>query len=346
VLQIRNTSAAFRHVFAPENYSVPMSSSTGGGFCVDAGGSNSVVRIRREDGVERTWRTPSCSIATVGGGEAFSQLRSILTRIEAQCEGAGRLRGCVASSSFPVAGEAHPPASLIRAIAGSGCAGRVFLVNDVVPLLWTDELDGCGIIVNSGTGSVVLGRNLEGRLIKLGGHEHILSDSGSAYALARQGLRAAVLAADRMGPKTDLEPHAEAFYGLPARELGRRFAEMARPRQEVARFAPEVTALAQSGDEVALALTIDEAAQLAESAVEAHRRLGLDASAAIAFSGGVMRGSAFYRALVSSAISEAGIATEPLLLDSVDAALAFAYRDGPRAAEIVGSMGGLVITIA
>ena len=324
-----------------------MSSSSGGGFCVDAGGSNSVVRIRREDGVERTWRTPSCSISNGRAqGEAFSQLRSILTRIETQCEGAGRLRGCVASSSFPVAGEAHPPASLIRAIAGSGCAGRVFLVNDVVPLLWTDELGGGGIVVNSGTGSVVLGRNLDGRLIKLGGHEHILSDSGSAYALARNGLRAAVLAADRMGPKTALESQAEAFYGLPARELGRRFAEMARPRQEVARFAPEVTALAQGGDEVALAVTLAEAALLADSAVETHRRLGLDEDAVIAFSGGVMRGSAFYRELVSRSIIEAGIAKEPLLLDSVDAALAFAYREEPLGAEMVGAMGGLVITIA
>jgi N-acetylglucosamine kinase-like BadF-type ATPase len=323
-----------------------MSSSPGAGFCVDAGGSNSVVRIRREDGAERTWRTPSCSIATVGHSEAFSQLRSILTRIETQCEGAGRLRGCVASSSIPIAGEAHPPASLIRAIAGSGCAGRVFLVNDVVPLLWTDELSGCGIVVNSGTGSVVLGRNHDGQLVKLGGHEHILSDSGSAYSLARKGLRAAVLAADRMGPKTDLEQQAEAFYGLPVRELGRRFAEMTRPRQEIARFAPEVTALSEAGDEVALSVTVVEAAHLADAAIEAHRRLGFDNAATVAFSGGVMRGSAYYRGMVARSISTAGITTEPLLLDSVDAALAFAYREEPFAAEVVGLMGGLVITIA
>jgi N-acetylglucosamine kinase-like BadF-type ATPase len=323
-----------------------MSSSSGGAFCVDAGGSNSVVHIRREDGTERTWRTPSCAIAAVGDGEAFRQLRSILTRIEAQCEGDGPLRGCVASSSFPVGGESSPPAALIRAIAGSGCAGRVFLVNDVVPLLWTDELAGCGIVVNSGTGSAVLGRNPDGQLLKLGGHEHILSDSGSAYAIARKGLRAAVLAADRMGPKTDLEPHAEAFYGLSLRELGRRFAEMARPRQEVARFAPEVTALAQSGDEVALDVVLPEATHLADAAVQAHRRLGLDEHAAIAFSGGVMRGSPFYRGLVSRSITEGGIVTQPRLLNSVEAALAFASREGPLAGEVVEAMGGLVITVA
>jgi N-acetylglucosamine kinase-like BadF-type ATPase len=143
-----------------------------------------------------------------------------------------------------------------------------------------------------------------------------------------------------------LEANAEAFFGLPVRELGRRFAEMNRPRQEVARFAPEVTLLAHSGDEVALAVTVGEAAKLAESAVEAHRRLGLDSTAVIGFSGGVMRGSAFYRGLVSRSIMEAGITAEPLLLDSIDAGLAFAYRDGPLAVEIVGAMGGLTITVA
>jgi N-acetylglucosamine kinase-like BadF-type ATPase len=321
-----------------------MFSSSGGAFCVDAGGSNCVVRIRREDGSERTWRTPSCAIAAVGEAEAFQQLRSILTRIEAQCEGDGPLRGCVASSSFPVGGESSPPAALIRAIAGSGCAGRVFLVNDVVPLLWADELAGCGIVVNSGTGSAVLGRNVDGRLLKLGGHEHILSDSGSAYALARKGLRAAILAADRMGPKTDLGLHAEAFYGLSLPELGRRFAEMARPRQEVARFAPAVTALAESGDEVALAVTVAEAAHLAEGAVQAHRRLGLE-DEVIAFSGGVMRGSAFYRGLVSRSLIEAGIASQPRLMDSAEAALSFASREDPLAGEVVEAMGGLVITV-
>jgi len=46
----------------------------------------------------------------------------------------------------------------VRAIAASGCTGRVVLVNDLVPLLWSDLLAGGGVIVNSGTGSAVIGR--------------------------------------------------------------------------------------------------------------------------------------------------------------------------------------------
>src|SRR5712691_6890374 len=70
-----------------------------------------------------------------------------------------RMRGCIASSSCPVAAEAPAPEPLVRAIAASGCTGRVVLVNDLVPLLWSDLLAGGGVIVNSGTGSAVIGRN-------------------------------------------------------------------------------------------------------------------------------------------------------------------------------------------
>jgi N-acetylglucosamine kinase-like BadF-type ATPase len=314
-------------------------------FCVDAGGSNTVVRTRRLDGSERTWRTPSCAIASVGEVGAFAQLRSILGRVERELEGQGPLRGCVASSSFPVAGEARPPGTLVEAIAGSGFAGRVYLVNDVVPLLWDKALGNAGLVVNSGTGSVVLGRRADGHLVKLGGHEHILSDGGSAYTLGRQALRATVLAADRMGAKTDLEPQAEAFYGMPVRELGRRLAEMARARQEVARFAPVVTELAASGDEVAREITVAEAGDLAVTAVEGHRRLALDDSETVAFSGGVMHGSPFFRALVAQSMQDSGVRAEPVLLNSLDAALAFADRDGAGASDLVEAMGGLLITV-
>jgi glucosamine kinase len=254
-----------------------------GAFAVDGGGSNTVVRIRHSDGRVRTWRTPSCAIATVGEERSFAQIRQILARVCELLEGEDTLRGCVASSSFPVAGEARPPDTLVRAIAGSGCAGRVALVNDVVPLLWAREMGGRGVVVNSGTGSVVLGHAGEGPLLKLGGHEHILSDQGSAYALAREGLRAATRAADGLGPATDLLPRAEAFYRLPVRELGRRLAEQPRPRHEIARFAPEVVALDVAGDRVAAGVVSDEATALGHAAVAAVHRLGLGEEPAVGF---------------------------------------------------------------
>src|SRR6266566_4590918 len=135
-----------------------MTTQASAAYALDAGGSHTVVRTRRADGNERTWDEPSCAIATVGQRRAIKQLRRILGEVRAELADAGTMRGCIASSSCPVAGEAPPPELLVRAIAASGCTGGVVLVNDVVPLRWSDLLAGCGVIVNSGTGSAVLGR--------------------------------------------------------------------------------------------------------------------------------------------------------------------------------------------
>ncbi len=60
-------------------------------------------------------------------------------------------------------------------------------------------LEQAGIIVISGTGSVVVGRNAHGQTVRAGGWGHWLGDHGSGYWLALTGLRAAVRELDRTG---------------------------------------------------------------------------------------------------------------------------------------------------
>lgn len=319
-------------------------------YALDAGGSHTLVRVRRGDGELRSWDEPSCAIAAAGERVAAARLRRTLARVRAELTAelasGPVLRGCIASSSCPVAGEAPPPEALVRAITGSGCAGRVVLVNDVVPLLWSAHLGGHGVVVNSGTGSSVIGRGGPGRLLKLGGHEHIVSDQGSAYSLAREGLRAAARAADRLGPPTSLLAAAEAFYRRPVPSLGRWLAELTRPRSEVARFAAEVLAADEQGDAVATGIVAAEAAALSSAAVAAVSRLGLGASPAIGLSGGVLRASSRFRALVTDGITERGLSPKIAVLSSTDEALAFADRTAEAAAGLLAETGGLALTVA
>jgi N-acetylglucosamine kinase-like BadF-type ATPase len=315
-------------------------------FAVDAGGSHTVVRTRRADGGERTWDEPSCAIASVGQGRAIRHLRHIMAGVRAELVDATAVRGCVASSSYPVAAEAPSPEPLVRAIVESGCTGRVVLVNDVVPLLWSDHVKGCGVIVNSGTGSAVIGRNGAGQVLKLGGHEHILSDDGSAYSLARASLRAATRAVDGLGPQTSLLARAEAFYGRSAPALGRWLAELDRARFEVARFAADVIAAEEEGDAVAVAIVAAEVAALGRATVLAVSRLGLGDAPAIGLSGGVMRGSARFRELVADWLERSGLCPRTAVLNSTQAALAFADRAGAHTPELMAEVGGLDLTIA
>jgi N-acetylglucosamine kinase-like BadF-type ATPase len=325
---------------------VAMTAPAAAAYALDAGGSRTVVRTRWPDGRVRTWEEPSCAIATVGEVRAVRHLRQILDEVHAELAGVTPLQGCIASSSYPVAGEAPPPEVLVRTIIGSGCTGRVLLVNDVVPLLWSDHLRGCGVIVNSGTGSAVVGRGRDGSLVKLGGHEHILSDQGSAYSLAREGLRAATRAADGLGPATILLARAEAFYGRSMPALGRWLAELDRARSEVARFAAEVLAAHEEGDEQATAIATVEADALTRTAVLAIARLGLGDTPVVGLSGGVMRGSPSFRALVVEGLTRKGLHPQVRVLDSTDATVAFVDRVEEHGTEALTAVGGLDLTIA
>ncbi len=315
-------------------------------YALDAGGSRTVVRTRGPDGWVRTWEGSSCAIATVGEARAVRHMSAILGEVRAELAGATPLRGCIASSSYPVAGEAPSPEALVRTIMASGCTGRVLLVNDVVPLLWSDHLRGCGVVVNSGTGSAVVGRGYDGRLIKLGGHEHILSDQGSAYSLAREGLRAATRAVDGLGPATTLLARAEAFYGRSMPALGRWLAELGRARSEVARFAAEVVAAHEEGDEQAVAIVAAEAEALTSTAVLAVTRLGLGDTPVMGLSGGVMRGSASIRSLVVEGLTRRGLYPKVTVLDSTAATVAFVDRAEEHGTEVLAAVGGLDLAVA
>jgi N-acetylglucosamine kinase-like BadF-type ATPase len=312
-------------------------------FAVDAGGSRTSVRALRADGSRLTWQRQSIAIATVGEAQAVHRLGDLLADLAAEL-GPSPVTGCVASSSMPALNEATLPQLLVAAIAGCTLRGRISFVNDLVPLLWSDHIKGCGVVVNSGTGSSVLARDDEGRLVKVGGHEHILSDQGSAYAIARAGLRSATRAVDgALGP-TVLVERAENFYERSLPELGRRFAEMDRARSEVARFAPEVLAAAESGDATAESIALQQADALAEAAVTAISRLDLGPTPRLGLSGGVMRASAYFRSLVQDAVQRRGPQPTTEVLDGLEAALSFVEitrgEDGP---ELLASTGGLFL---
>jgi N-acetylglucosamine kinase-like BadF-type ATPase len=315
-------------------------------YALDAGGSRTVVRTRGPDGRVRTWDGSSCAIATVGEARAVRHMSEILGEVRAELADATPLRGCIASSSYPVADEAPSPEVLVRTIMGSGCTGRVLLVNDVVPLLWSDHLRGYGVVVNSGTGSAIVGRGYDGRLIKLGGHEHILSDQGSAYSLAREGLRAATRAVDGLGPATTLVARAEAFYGRSMPALGRWLAELGRARSEVARFAAEVVAAHEEGDEQAVMIVAAEAEALTSTAVLAVTRLELGDTPVMGLSGGVMRGSVSFRSLVVEGLTRRGLYPKVTVLDSTDATMAFVDRAEEHGTEVLAAVGGLDLAVA
>jgi N-acetylglucosamine kinase-like BadF-type ATPase len=303
-------------------------------YGVDAGGSRTIVTVLRPDGQTSRWERDSFAIATAGPTEAVRRLGALLDEISDAAGDGVPAVGCIGSSAMPVGDEAPPPETLIDAIREHAPAGWAVLVNDVVPLLWSHHLRGVGLAVSSGTGSSVIGRGVGERLLKVGGHEYIISDEGSAYSLSREGLRCAVRDADGIGEATSLRLAAETFFGRPMAAMGRWLAEMPRARRTVASFAPAVTAAADAGDLVAQHIVATEADRLVESVQFAAGQLGLPPMSPIGLAGGVFFGSALFRDRVESTLNRRGLTDATrgniALLDGLKAALGFAAITAER----------------
>jgi glucosamine kinase len=299
-------------------------------YSIDAGGSHTAVSVSRPGAPSVGWIRESFAIASAGEAPARAILESVLREVRDRVPPQAPAIGCIASSSMPVGDEAPAPALLIDVIAAHAPAGRLVVVNDVVPPLWSPPLGGVGVVMCSGTGSSVVARARDGRVIKVGGHEHIISDQGSAYSLAREGLRAAARDVDGTGPATKLRAAAEAFFGRPLPALGRWLAELPRARTTIASFAPYVTGSAEGDDNVASAIVQAEAIALVNAVQVAVTQLALTPMPTIGLAGGVLHGSDCFRDLVENELAKRQLTdsgrTNVHLIDGTPAGIEFARR--------------------
>ena len=318
---------------------------------IDAGGSRTTAIVMDPEGHVSIAHYGSVSIGTVGTAAAVAGLTTVLESMRSELAAGQVAFGCIGCSSAPVAEESPYPDAMTKVIESHAPAGRVLFANDMVPLLYSPPISAVGIVVSSGTGSCVLGRDSSGRLAKIGGHEHIVSDEGSAYSLGRAALRAAASAIDGTGPETSLSDLATGHFGMTLPCLGRWLAESRSARATVAGFAPVV--LAATADGVARRIVQSNAAWLATAVKIALDRLDLGAHPSVGFSGGVMRGSEAYRNLVVDEVVRAsGLRPAFFVLDGGDAVLSMAthlreHRSGRTVtAPYPGPGEGLFLSIA
>jgi len=131
-----------------------------------------------------------------------------------------------------------------------------------------------GIIVIAGTGSMVFGRNAEGKTGRAGGWGHVFGDEGGAFGIIRRALRAALQYEEGWGPPTILRDALLKETGAAtANELLHLFYTQDYPHRRVASLGPLVTRAAETGDAVALQILDIAAAELARFAKGVHQQL-------------------------------------------------------------------------
>ena len=154
---------------------------------------------------------------------------------------------------------------LDRAPAASLPPDRYRCGNDMI-CGWAGALAGAdGINIVAGTGSIAYGE-YAGRDARAGGWGELFSDEGSAYWLAREGLRLFSRMSDGRTARGPLHALVRRHFGLVSDlELcAALYGKEAAQRSHLAQLSKVVAVAAASGDEEARALFIQAAAELAD----------------------------------------------------------------------------------
>jgi N-acetylglucosamine kinase-like BadF-type ATPase len=170
--------------------------------------------------------------------------------------------------------------------------GRYRCGNDMV-CGWAGALAGAdGINIVAGTGSIAYGE-FGGRSARAGGWGELFSDEGSAYWLAREGLRLFSRMSDGRTPRGPLYERLRSHFGLQedldlcATVYGKSVAQ----RSQLAKLSKLVAEAATAGDEAARGLFAAAVTELADvvDAVRAQLRVPSEEQLPVSYSGGLFR---------------------------------------------------------
>jgi N-acetylglucosamine kinase-like BadF-type ATPase len=107
-----------------------------------------------------------------------------------------------------------------------------------------------GIIVIAGTGSIVCGKDREGKMHRAGGWGRLIGDQGSGYQIGREGVRAIARMIDGVSGKTAVAALVADEFGL--RSQDEIIKAVYRDGFDFSTVAPLVIRAAQDGDRIAL----------------------------------------------------------------------------------------------
>jgi N-acetylglucosamine kinase-like BadF-type ATPase len=183
-----------------------------------------------------------------------------------------------------------------------------------------------GIILISGTGSVVLGRNAAGAVTRRGGYGWQMSDEGSGYAVGRAALRAVGQAYDGRGPATALLDLIVAKIPGSGVDAVIRWSTIARPF-DIAALVPLVAQAARDGDKVATAILDEAGSDLAALVRSLLPSFGANETIPVGYLGGLLTEDGPLADRVTEALrSEPRLEILPGTVDPASGALAMSRR--------------------
>ncbi|MBV8145617.1 MAG: N-acetylglucosamine kinase [Gammaproteobacteria bacterium] len=260
---------------------------------VDGGGSKtSFILVSREGKVLGRHAEGSAYHVEIG----LASLEALLTRgVEQTVRLAGLDSTAITFAFFglPAYGEDRVVQPRLDAAAAAALPGGRFRCGNDMVCGWAGALAGAeGINIVAGTGSIAYGE-YAGRSARAGGWGELFSDEGSAYWLAREGLRLFSRMSDGRAPRGPLHGILRRHFAL-EQDLdlcGAIYGKSLSQRSELAQLSRRVTEAAIAGDESVQSLFTQAVTELAEivDAVRDQLQVPAELELPLSYSGGLFQ---------------------------------------------------------
>jgi N-acetylglucosamine kinase-like BadF-type ATPase len=302
---------------------------------VDGGQSSTTALIADETGaLLGIGKAGPCNHVGVAEGPAKLK-RVILECVGGACREAGLNIDAVSfeGACFGMSGGPDDKQAILAEVLRTR---RLVVTNDAVIALAGALAGQPGIITIAGTGSIALGRNLEGKTARAGGWGYIFGDEGGAFDIVRKALRAALRHEEDWGPPTVLRNmFLEATGQSDINGVLHAFYTADWPRSRVAKLAAKVDLAAIDGDTVAQHVLVNAAKELARFTGSIRSRLwSFSDPVTLSYVGAVFRSQILLRQFGELMQSEYACATAAPILGSAAGALLEAFRASGVAPEI------------
>ena len=272
---------------------------------IDGGGTHTRLEIRDMD--NRFLRREEFGPFNLNSiGEAA--FRQLLRQVFAACGDMARCAGIC----FGAAGISNPRVGeiLTEELRSAGFAGKYKLCGDQEIAL-RGAMDGPGVAVIAGTGSICFGKNQAGSTARSGGYGHLIDDGGSGYALGRDILSSAIRAVDgRCSSREILEAVLARLGGSTAGDIVSFVYSPSTGKAAIAQYAAIALDQAEQGSREAQQILLRGAQELYQLVQAVQTQLQLQ-QCPLALLGGLISTDNPYRRVVVQTLSSLGTVIAP-----------------------------------
>lgn len=233
-------------------------------LAVDGGGTKTKVLCADLDGnvVGEGLAGPTNLTATSVGAASFNLREGIRQATQGLAAGWTIKRMVMGLAGMDTSSEYNKAHKIFNEALGEYQIAEVKLINDIEIALESGTSKADAVALIAGTGSNCFGRNAEGKEVKVGGMDFLLTDQGSGYAIGRAVLRSAVKSYDGRIERSLLEQMVCEHFHLPSiGELKDAVYNPMLSKPEVAELTAVCVEAFNQGDAVARSIldhTIDE----------------------------------------------------------------------------------------